>query len=697
MKKLVLGLAALTFGLSTFAQVDRSKAPTPAPAPKIQINKAETFELANGLKVILVENHKRPTISVQLNVDYTPFLENEVAGNASLAGQLLRNGTANRTKAQIDETVDFLGATLSTSANGIYASSLTKHSGQLMEIVSDIILNPTFPQEELDKLKKQTLSNLKSNKDDASAIAANVTKVMRYGKNHPYGEVETEETVANITQETCKKFFNTYFKPNVSYLVIVGDIKKADAQKMAEKYFGKWAKGSVPTATLPKVEAPTGVQVCFVPKTGAVQSVINVTYPVDLKPGSDNAIKASVMNSILGGGIFSGRLMQNLREDKAYTYGARSSLSSDKYVGSFTAYANVRNEVTDSSVTEFLFEMDRMVKQKVSADDLSLTLNSMNGSFARNLESPQTIARFALNTIKYNLPADYYQNYLSNLSAVTIDDVQNVAKQYIQPKNTYVVVVGNKEIAETLAKFDADGEVTYYDIYGNEGGLVEMKPAPEGVTAQNVLDKYVMAFTETSDMKSAGKKLKKLKDITTKATSEIQGFQIELNTYQKAPNKYAMNVVAMGNIVQKQKFNGTVGKSVSPQGSVTMEGEELEQMKMQATMNAESKLAELGYTVELLGIEEVEGNDAYVLKMSKGDDSSQAYYDVATGLKVKTVTVGKNPQTGEAVTSVATNKDYKSVDGYKFAFTRDITGVQPLTLTVKSIEINTKLGDDLFE
>lgn len=695
MKRLVIFLFCAVASLAVTAQVDRSKAPAPAPAPKIQIGESETFTLDNGLKVILVENHKRPVISYSLTLDYTPFLEGELAGNADLAGGLLRAGTANLSKEQIDQKIDFIGATLSTYSSGIFASSLTKHSDELLSIFSDVLLNPAFPAEQLEKDKKKTISNLQAAKEEPNAIMSNVSAAVKYGKNHPYGEVETEETVKNITVESCKEFYNTYFRPNIAYLVIVGDITKEEAKKKATKYFGAWEKKDVPTNTLPEVKSPKGTQVCFVPKTGAVQSVINVTYPVNLKPGAADAIPASVMNNILGGGVFSGRLMQNLREDKAYTYGARSSLSTDPYVGSFTAYASVRNEVTDSSITEFLYELDRLTKEPVSADDLSLVKNSMNGSFARGLESPQTIANFALNIKRYNLPADYYANYLARLSSVSIEEVKAMAQKYIRPEATYIVVVGNKDIAETLKRFDSDGEITYYDFYGNEGDAVERKAAPAGLTAEKVIDNYLMAVTMTEDMKSAAKKLKKLKDLSRTGKFEIQGTEVDMVINQKAPNKFAQSIMVQGNVMQKQTFDGKKGVTISFQGRKELEGEELESVKREGYIVTEAVFDELGVKAELLGVEPVNGEDAYVVQLTEGEgEPTQAFYSVKTGLKIQEISTAKTPQ-GE-VTSIQAYGDFKNVKGYMFAHELSISGPQSFVVKMESVKVNSGLSDDLF-
>lgn len=700
MKNLTFILIFLAASFASVAQVDRSKAPEAGPAPKIQIGKSESFTLENGLKVILVENHKRPVISYSLTLDYTPFMEGDVAGNAQIAGSLLRTGTATMKKAEIDEKIDFIGAALSTSSSGIFAQSLTKHTDKLLTIVSDVLLNPRFPEEELERSVKQTLSGLAAAKEEPSAIMANVSSVLKYGADHPYGEIETEETVGNITIESCKEFYSAYYRPNIAYLVIVGDINRAEAEAKAKKYFGAWEKKEVPMAKLPEVKSPEGVNICFVPKTGAVQSVINVTYPIDLKPGAADAIPASVMNSILGGGVFSGRLMQNLREDKAFTYGARSTIDADEHVGHFTAFASVRNDVTDSSVTEFLYELDRLNKEKVDAKDLSLVKNSMNGSFARSLESPQTVARFALNTKRYNLPADYYANYLSRLSQVTIEEVQAMAKKYIDPDNNLVVVVGNKDVAESLKKFDSNNEVAFYDFYGKDADAVERKPAPEGMTASDVYQKYKYAYTLSDNEKGAAKKLKKLKDVTMKGKAEVsfggQSATLDMVTYKKAPNMFSQSVMFQGAVAQKQTYNGSKGVSINMQtGRKELEGDDLKDMEVQATMNAEFKYAEWGYKTELVGIEPVAGSDAYVIEVtSKEGDTFTEFYDVANGMKVQEISTTE--ANGQEVSTVQVFGDFKEVKGYMFAHTMVLSGAQSLTIVMDEVKVNSNLQNDLF-
>ena len=429
MKKITLSIIALALTASTWAQtLDRSQRPKPGPAPEIKMGKTETFTLPNGLKVFVVENHKLPTVSMSIQLDIRQELQGSMAGYADFVGELLSSGTKTRSKDKLNEEIDFVGATISANAEGAYAYGLKKNQAKMMEILSDMILNSDFKQDELDKLKTQTLSGLETNKTDPDAMMSNVEKVLNYTTNHPYGEVETEESVKAVTLERCKKYYETYFRPNVAYMAIVGDITPAEAKALVAKYFGSWVKKEVPVAMYSQPEAPLSPKVAFVPRDAAVQSVISITRPLDLKPGAPDEFAAKVANTILGGGS-QGRLFLNLREKHAWTYGSYSSLNTDILVGSFSAEAKARNPVSDSSVAEIIAEMNRLQTEEVDKESLQNTLNYIGGNFAISLESPQRIAQLAINIDRLKLPANYYQNYLKNLNAVTAADVKSCCSE----------------------------------------------------------------------------------------------------------------------------------------------------------------------------------------------------------------------------------------------------------------------------
>ena len=674
--------------LQIFAQIDRSKMPEPAPASEIKLSDYASFELDNGLKVFVVENNKLPRVSISLVLHRDPILEGKNAGYVSIAGELLRTGTISRTKNQIDEEVDFIGANLSTSSTGAFGSSLKKHFEKLLDIFADVVLHPEFKQEELDKIKKQYLSNLQMEKDDPNAIAENIRKVVNYSKSHPYGELITEETVNSVTIDLCKQYYQTYFRPNIAYLAIVGDITKAEAEKLIKKYFSKWEKKEVPQNKFSSTKAPLVNKIALVDRPAAVQSVIKISYPIDLSKFSDETIKATVMNHILGGNA-SARLFKNLREDKAFTYGAYSSIVGDVIVGNFTASCEARNSVTDSAITEFFKEMKRLRDEKVSEEELKAAINFLNGNFARSLENPQTIANFALNIARYNLPKDYYKNYLKTLSSVTADDIQQMAKKYLKINNANIIVVGNAaEVANNLRKFSLAGKVNYYDIYGETYDPSSKKVSAD-VTPDVVFEKYLNAV-------GGIEKIRSVKDLKQVMSGTIQGLNISIELYQKAPNKLYQKLDA-GVMQQETKFDGEKGYTAGMGQNIKIEGEELDLMRTQAAMNLELNYKEYNVTPEITGIETIDGKDYYRIKFSLPSKKSfSRFYEIDSGLLSRLVTTIDTPQGSFTQTTVY--DDYRDVAGIKMPY-KLIQGMagQNITLEVKSIEINTGLDDSIFK
>jgi zinc protease len=683
---------AVNSGASAIDKSWRKKAPVPAPVREIQLGTYSDFDLPNGLKVIVVENHKLPRVSYQLSFNNDGLIEGDKAGYTSFAGDLISKGTTTKTKAQIDETIDYIGASFNTSAGGIFATSLKKHTDKLLSVMTDVLYNPSFPQDEFEKIRKRTASGLATNKSDPNAIAANIRTVVNYGKNHPYGEVQTDESIKNIKIDDCKNYINTYFKPNNAYLVIVGDITPTEARIQADKYFSQWKKGEIPVLKYPTPSSPSGRNVAFGNKDGAVQSVISISYPVNMNPGNPDAIKASLTNFILGGN-FSSRLMQNLREKKAYTYGARSSINNDKLIGNFNAGASVRNEVTDSSLTEFLYELNRIVKEPVSPEDMLLAKSSMTGNFAQSLESPQTIANFAINTFRYKLPKDYYSNYLKNLDAVTISDVQSAAQKYIMPDNCNIIVVGNKDnVADKLKKFDSDGVIDFYDPFGKklEDKKVELS---SDVTAIGVINDYLEAIGGTS-------KLNSVKSMHMSMKTNLMGQDATFETYQMSPDKFAMKINMMGMTVQEQKYDGV--KAVQAQmgnKTVITEGKELESMKKQAMMFEQLHYTKTEYKLELKGIENVEGANCYkIIVTDKDGESTTEFYDVKSNFLVRTVKTQEGAP-GNQVSIITDYKEYKDVSGIMIPFKSVVSGAMPAPLELEAtvIEWNKEIAADIFK
>jgi len=663
----------------------RKKAPMAGPAPTIQLGDYETFTLDNGLKVILVEDHNTPAVSFSLSIDQPPYIEGEKAGYAEMAGDLLATGTKTRTKAQIDEGVDFIGATLSAYSSGVYGNSLTKHKDELLTIMSDVLLNPTFPEKELVKLKKQKMSALQQEKDDPGAIASNVAGILNYGSNHPYGEIVSEKTVEKITRQDCIDFYTTYFKPNISYLVVTGDMTLSELKPLAKKYFGAWKKGGVPKANMPQISFPDNTMIAFVNKPGAVQSNIKITYPVDMKPDSPDRIKTRVANALLGG-FFGSRLNKNLREDKAYTYGARSSVGVDRYVAAFNAGASVRNAVTDSSIIQFIYEMNRMTDEKPGDEELSRVKSVLAGQFARSMENKATIARFALSMMKYNLPKDYYATYLKKLEAVTAEDVLEMSKKYIKPSNSYIIVVGNQDdVVANLKRIAPAGGVHYFDSQGSK--VEPPKRSIAGMTAQQVVDNYIQAI--------GGKDaVAKIKTIRSVAEGNIQGQPMKMTFLSTIYDQSKMEVSAGGMVMQKIIYSKGAGIQEAMGQKQPLGETEIEGMKESGVPIKEARFAEMGIKLALKSIEVVDGVEAYkVLATSPSGKETTYYFNADTGLKMQEMT----SQAGMTVTSKY--EDYKEVDGVKFSHKLTQLGVAPFPLEFKVTELKTNviLDEDAFD
>ncbi|RRB04537.1 M16 family metallopeptidase [Larkinella rosea] len=690
--KYILAAGLLALGLSTQAQtLDRTKLPADAPAPAIKIGKPVSFTLANGLKVFVVQNNKLPRVAFSLLFDYLPIREGDKAGYVSIASQLIKTGTKTRTKDQIDEAVDFIGGSLNTSPTGVYAMSLKKHTPKMLEVMSDVVLNPKFTQEELDKLKKQTKSGLASQKDNPSAIATRVSSILVYGKDHPYGEPDSEETVDRITLDDCRKFYETYFRPNIGYLAVVGDITPEEARPMVEKYFGKWQPGEVPKPTYDMPKPPAKTTVVVVDRPSSVQSMVYITHPVQLKPYTTESIQASLTNDILGGGGGNARLFNNLREKHGYTYGAYSTLTSDRLVGRFRANASVRNAVTDSAVGEFINELKNIRNSKPSADELKSTKNTFAGNFIFTLEDPETIADFAINTARYHLPEDFFSNYLKSVDAVTVDQVEASANKLIDPEHAYIVVVGKgSEVADKLKRF---GDIVYYDLNGNKvdaptPGKLTTSAVPAGLTADQVFDKYLTAI--------GGKDaIAKITDVTQKLTTEVQGTKVDIESRQKGMNKFKLSVKAMGQVVQQVTSDGVKVKLEGGGQSKSVADEEARMEILKNAIFPELLFATMGAKTVLAGTEKINGKDAYKIDVTLGKKTISEFYDVETGLKVQYTAIEQGPQGEMAVNTGLSN--YKEVNGVKFANTlTQNLGPMTMKMETQSLVVNTGLDDKEF-
>jgi predicted Zn-dependent peptidase len=683
MKTKILSLVAiLAMSFTSIAQIDRSKMPEPGPAPKVKLGESKKFILKNGLTVIMVENHKLPRASVNLTIDNYPSFEGDKAGVSSMMGSLLGRGTTNISKDEFNERVDYLGAYLSFSSGGAYGASLKKYFPEILELMADGVKNSQFTQEEFEKEKKITLDGIKSNEKSVTSAARRVEDALTYGKEHPFGEFITKETVKNITLKDVENRYKNYYKPNNAYLIIIGDINPKKIKKMVKKLFSDWKSGSIPEYTMPKVNNVETTEIDFINMDNAVQSEIAVVNSLDLTLGDKDYYAALLANQILGGGG-TARLFQNLREDKAYTYGSYSRVRQSRYVGTFKATASVRNMVTDSSVVEIQKEINKIRYQKVSEQELRDAKELYIGNFVMEVQKPATAARYALNRELYNLPEDYYETYLEKINAVTINDVQDAAIKYFKGDKARIIITGKGiDVLKNLEK-NSDYKINYFDKFGNPSEKPEMTlPIPEGVTAASVIDSYFNAI-------GGADKIAAIKTLAMTYNATIQGTPVVLTTKVAAPNKTTNTISVMGQTMQKQAFNGENGYN-----EMRGQKKEFDEKEINKSKSNTAPFSDMAYKNGLLDrIEPIDGKNAYVIKSG----TTEIYYDVATGLKLQSVEVLKTPDGKE--TKVPTIfSDYKEVGGVLFAHKRDqVTPQFTLNFVLQDVKINEGVEDKDFE
>lgn len=682
-------LLFILFAGSLTAQIDRTQMPKPGPAPEINLEDPQRFEFKNGLKVLVVENHKLPRVSIQLRIDNPPIAEGDKAGVSSLAGSLMGKGSTSISKDDFNEEVDFLGARINFGSQSAFASSLSKYFPRILEMMADASINPNFTQEEFDKEKNKLITGLKTEEKDVKAIARRVQGALAYGQDHPYGEFTTEATVNNVTLADAKQFYSNYFVPANAYLVIIGDVNLDETKELVEKYFTSWTKAIPPSFEFSKPVDVQYTQISFVDVPNAVQSEISVQNLVNLKMKDADYLSGLMANEILGGGG-EGRLFLNLREDKAYTYGSYSGLGNDKYGPSrFRATASVRNVVTDSSVVELLKEIDKIRVTPVTEEELKNTKAKYIGRFVMALEDPETIARYALNIETEDLPKDFYKSYLAKLNAITVDDVQKAAQKYFSSDNARIVVTGKgSEVLENLQKVSVNGKtvpVKYFDKYAaatEEPNYESTMPADFGIN--DVMNNYIKAIGGKS-------KLEGVNSYMLIAEAEMQGMKLNLEQKKTSKNQSMQDVKVSGNSMSKQVLNDGTGYAV-------MQGQrkDLDETELKKAREESAPFPELDYLnggVVLDGMEDINGKKTYKVKVS---EEKTLYYEVESGLKVQEV--NKTEMMGQQVTATTVYSDYREVQGIMFPFAIGQTvGPQSFEFIVSEIKINEGVTDADFE
>ncbi len=672
-----IAVAFLFSGMLSAQKIDLNAMPKPGPTPTISIAKPKTFQLKNGLTVMVVENNKLPRVNMSLSMDRPPYYEGDIAGVSEIMASQLDNGTTTLSKEQFNEKIDYLGARINFSSGGASSNSLSKYFPEVLALMSDAITNPKFSAEEIETAKQRTIEGIKSEEKNASAIASRVSNALTYGKNTARGEFETVESIKRITLADVENVYKKHYAPDNAYLVIVGDVKFEKVKPLVEKAFKNWKKANTTYAPLEPAHNVAKTEIDVVDVPSAVQSVVSVGNINTLKMKDANYFPAVIANYILGGGG-EARLFMNLREKNGFTYGAYSTMSASKYSPSFSAEASVRNEVTDKAVKEFMNEIKGI--STVKPEELENAKAKLKGSFIMSLEQPSTIARFALNQKVQDLPADFYTNYLKSIDNVTVEDVKNAVNATILPNQSRIFIAGKaSEISDGLEKLGY--QVKYYDSNANPVAKPTVQKVGADVTVATIVDKYINAI--------GGKEnIAKITSYTTNATMSMQGQNIDFKTIKAQGGKEANIVSAMGQVMQKQVFDGKQGYSEQMGQKVAMSAEEV--AKKQKNTNL---FEELGFSqstdYKIGGIEKINDEESYVIK--NGDKTY--YYSVKTGLK--TGEAEKIKVKEKEIVIPTTYSNYKDVNGVKMPHTITVNQMgMDMVMNVNSYEVNKAKDSD---
>ena len=462
--KLAFLLATSLLTVLASAAIDRSKKPEPGPAPDAAFPDYNTKILPNGLKVFVIQDDRKPSVTFRLLIKGGASVDGDKPGLSSFVATLLNRGTKTRDALAIAQQSDFIGSRLEASAGGdslsVGASALTKYTDKILELLVDVTLNPVFPEEQFGKEQKKALSALAAEKQQPEILGGKLAARVVYGPEHPYGRYRTEEIVAATTREDLVKYHETWFAPNNATLAIVGDVDPAIIIPQVERAFVAWEQKKLP-ASKPVASAEVkGLSIHLVDRPGSVQSNIIVAEPGPARSNPDTP-ELNVLNATLGGG-FSGRLFQNLREKHGWTYGSYSAFDMQKLAGGFTASAETRNEVTAQATAEILKEIKRLQDEPVPEAELELQRQYNVGNYLLSLENAARTAQRVQDIDLYGLPEDFYKKYAKRMSATTSTKVQDLAKKYLSIENVAIVVVGEaKQVQPELEKI---GGVTVYDL-----------------------------------------------------------------------------------------------------------------------------------------------------------------------------------------------------------------------------------------
>lgn len=469
--RLISGAATVLLIAAGAAQAqapDRGVRPAVGEAPDVVLPPLQQFTLENGVRVLLMEKHDIPLVQINLIVGAgTTRDEEAMPGLASMTAAMLDEGAAGRSALEIADAFEMLGARFGVGA-GTHAASLSLRAPaqrlpEALRIAADVVRRPDFPDAELDRLRQERLTALVRRYDEPNAIAAALFDRTLYGTGHPYGREGggTAASLRAMSTADLRAFHERFYRPNNLTAIVAGDIDRAVAERLLGDAFGTWERADIPPDDVADARQVSGRTIYLVDKPGAAQSVVRLGR-IGVSRSTKDYFALEVMNVVLGGS-FTSRLNQNLREDKGYSYGAGSAFGWLPAAGPWSASASVQTQSTGPAIAEFMNEL-RGMHEPISADEVERARNFLAMRYPAGFQSVAGIAARMGELVQYDLPADYFNRYVDNVLAVTKEDVERVARQYIDPDNVAIFVVGDRDVIEQQVRDLGLGDINFLDV-----------------------------------------------------------------------------------------------------------------------------------------------------------------------------------------------------------------------------------------
>lgn len=679
---LFIGLMIIDSQIEIKAAIpDMNKRPESLESKDFNFPEFKERTLSNGLRIFFIEDKEQPT----LNLNFV-FKGGKIAESkpdvADFTATLLTKGTKSKSALQIAEIIDGIGADISASSSldyfNISVFTLTKHQDKVLDILTDIIINPKFDDSELDKLVPKALAGLKSEKSNIGSLASKMANIAVYGKDHPYAKVSTEKTINSIETDDLKNYYDSFIRPNNATLAIVGDFNIDKLTQKLESLLSKWASKEIPQYTIPEPKSmATGVY--FVERPASVQSAVRyVTKTVPYNSSNYEALTfaAGVIHS-----GFAGRLFKTLREKYSYTYSPMGGQSGNVSVNKFSCGSDVRTNVTDSSISVILNEVGNLANEVPSVEEVDLIKKFRIGMYFMSFENSSYIANLLQNYVLNNKSLELLKSIHIRYQSLTNYDLNKVANEFMHPKNSYIIVVGDKLVKESLKQF---GYVYDYDL--------DLNPVVANEKIDMSPKELIKKYTNAIGGEEAVNKIQTIK-ADGEANMSFSGQDIPgtFEEYRKAPNKMSQTL-KLAFDTQMFKYNGKTGFVGNNEGKVIADGSVLEKLKFEAELFVETKFLDYDLDLKVMGIKD---NDIVLNVIYKDKSERKYFFDKNTFLLNKVESMEETPQ--GPINVIKYIDEYVTIAGVKLP---KIVRSDMQLVVIKYIYnylINEEINDSIFE